>query len=128
MGLKQAGDSVDSAASFRTVIGISDINDVLRQVNLKPFEGTWTVVIVDSAESMSEEAANALLKTLEEPPPQVLLPLLTSNEEAILATIKSRCQRRVGNRDVAKLTGGLGRCDRTLSCTTWMTKFDSISI
>ena len=92
---KQSGDSGDSGASSRTVIGIDDIKDVLRQVNLKPFEGTCTVVIIDSAESMSEEAANALLKTLEEPPPQVLILLLTSNEETMLSTIKSRCQSLV---------------------------------
>lgn len=42
---------------------------------------------------MSEEAANALLKTLEEPPPQVLILLLTANEEALLPTIRSRCRR-----------------------------------
>ena len=42
---------------------------------------------------MSEEAANALLKTLEEPPPQVMIFLLTTNEEALLSTIRSRCRR-----------------------------------
>jgi DNA polymerase-3 subunit delta' len=50
---------------------------------------------------MSEEAANALLKVLEEPPPQVLILLLTSNEEILLSTIKSRC-RRLGLLPVAK--------------------------
>ena len=42
---------------------------------------------------MSEEAANALLKTLEEPPPQVLILLLTADEDSILPTIRSRCRR-----------------------------------
>ena len=61
--------------------------------NLKPFEGSHRVFIFDGAEHMSEEAANALLKTLEEPPPQVLIILLTSQEEALLPTIRSRCRR-----------------------------------
>jgi DNA polymerase-3 subunit delta' len=74
------------------MIGISDIKETLRRVNLNPFEGATSVVIIDGAESMSEEAANALLKTLEEPPPQVMFLLLTANEEAVLTTIKSRCQ------------------------------------
>ena len=46
----------------------------------------------DGAESMSDEAANALLKTLEEPPPQVMFLLLTANEGAVLPTVRSRCQ------------------------------------
>jgi DNA polymerase-3 subunit delta' len=77
----------------RTVIGISDVKESLHQANLKPFEGSCTVIIFDGAEAMSIEAANALLKTLEEPPPQVLLLLLTTNEEALLATTRSRCRR-----------------------------------
>ena len=77
----------------RTVIGIDDIKDVLRQVSLKPYEGSCTVIIFDGAESMSEEAANAVLKTLEEPPPQVIFLLLTANEPALLPTIRSRCRR-----------------------------------
>ncbi len=79
--------------SARTVIGIGEVKEVLRQVNLKPFEGAFSVVIFDAADSMSEEAANALLKTLEEPPPQVLILLLTSNEDAVLPTIRSWCRR-----------------------------------
>ncbi len=78
-----------------TVIGINHVRDVLHQVNLKPFEGSRIVVIFDGAESLSEEAANALLKTLEEPPPQVIILLLTANEEALPSTILSRCQRLV---------------------------------
>jgi len=65
----------------RTVIRIEDVKDVLRQVYLNPYEGRSSVVIFDGAESMSEEAANALLKTLEEPPDQVTILLLTTNED-----------------------------------------------
>ncbi|PKB80253.1 MAG: hypothetical protein BZY88_09185 [SAR202 cluster bacterium Io17-Chloro-G9] len=76
----------------RTVIGINDIKDVLHQVNLKPYEGKFTVIIFNGAEAMSDEAANALLKTLEEPPGRVLFLLLTADEEALLTTIRSRCR------------------------------------
>ncbi len=82
----------DSHAT-RTVIGIGDVKEALHQANLKPYEGSCSVLIFDGVESMSEEAANALLKTLEEPPPQVLMLLLTANEEALLSTIRSRCRR-----------------------------------
>lgn len=51
------------------------------------------MIIFDGAEFMSEEAANALLKSLEEPPPQVMIVLLTANEETLLSTIRSRCCR-----------------------------------
>ncbi|HZA25757.1 MAG TPA: DNA polymerase III subunit delta' [Dehalococcoidia bacterium] len=91
----------DENGPTRTVIGIGDVKEALHQVNLKPYEGSCTVIIFDGAEFMSEEAANALLKVLEEPPPQVLILLLTSNEEALLSTIKSRC-RRLGLLPVAK--------------------------
>jgi len=77
----------------RTVIGIDDVKEVLHRISLKPFEGACSVIIFDGAEAMSEEAANALLKTLEEPPPQVVLLLLTANEEALLPTLRSRCLR-----------------------------------
>jgi len=82
----------EEGRSARTVIGIDEIKEVLRTVNLNPYEGSTGVVILDGAESMSDPAANALLKTLEEPPPQVMFLLLTANEGAVLPTIRSRCQ------------------------------------
>ena len=88
-----AVDKGHAEGPARTVIGISDVKDVSRQVNLKPFEGKCSVIIFEGADLMSEEAANALLKTLEEPPPQVLFLLLTANEELVLPTIRSRCHR-----------------------------------
>ena len=91
----------EEGRSTRTVIGIDDVKEVLRQVNLKPFEGSRSVVIFDGAESMSDEAANALLKTLEEPPDQVMILLLAHDEDALLPTVRSRC-RRLLLRPVAK--------------------------
>ena len=82
----------EEGRSPRTVIGIDAIKEIIHRVSLNPFEGSSSVVIIDGAESMSEDAANALLKTLEEPPAQVLFLLLTANEGAVLPTIRSRCQ------------------------------------
>lgn len=75
-----------------SVITIGAIRELERAVNLNPFEGSRTVIIIDGAGGMTPEAANALLKTLEEPPPGVLFLLLADDEDALLTTIRSRCQ------------------------------------
>ena len=77
----------------RREIGIGDVREVQHLASLKPYQGACRVFIFDGAEHMSEEAANALLKTLEEPPPQVMIILVTALEEALLPTIRSRCRR-----------------------------------
>ncbi len=59
---------------------------------LKSFEGKFKVVIVDEAERMSSGAQNAFLKTLEEPPPNSVIILITSAPDSLLPTIRSRCQ------------------------------------
>lgn len=82
----------EEGRSPKTVIGIDAIKEIIHRVSLKPFEGSSSVVIIDGAESMSDDAANALLKTLEEPPPNTLFLLLTADEGAVLPTVRSRCQ------------------------------------
>lgn len=74
-------------------IGIDQVREVGREASLMPFEGRYRVFIFDGAERMSQEAANALLKTLEEPPTRVLLLLIAEREEALLPTVRSRCRR-----------------------------------
>jgi len=59
---------------------------------LKSFEAKYKVVIVDEAERMSNGAQNAFLKTLEEPPPNSVIILITSSPDTLLPTIRSRCQ------------------------------------
>jgi len=59
---------------------------------LKSFEGKFKVVVVDEAERMSSGAQNAFLKTLEEPPANSVIILITSNPDSLLPTIRSRCQ------------------------------------
>ena len=80
-------------APSRREIGIDDVRQLEHQASLKPYEGTNRVFIFDGAELMSEESSNALLKTLEEPPPNVMIILLTSMEDSLLPTIRSRCRR-----------------------------------
>ena len=77
----------------RVAIGIDQVREVQREASLKPFEGRFRVFIFDGAEHLSEEAANSLLKVLEEPPDQVILVLLTSGADGLLPTIVSRCQQ-----------------------------------
>ncbi|MBI2866580.1 MAG: DNA polymerase III subunit delta' [Chloroflexi bacterium] len=77
----------------KTEIGIDQVREVQHRASLKPVEGRCRVFIVDGAEDLSVEAANCLLKTLEEPAPQVLFLLLTCYEDRLLPTVRSRCQR-----------------------------------
>ena len=65
---------------------------VIRAAAYRPFEGGKRVFVVESAEAMRDESQNALLKTLEEPPEFVHLILLSSEPEALLETVASRCQ------------------------------------
>jgi len=90
IGLSSAGNSSDK---LRTEIAIDQIREIQHSSNLPPFEGRYKVFIIDGAELMSTEAANCLLKTLEEPPAGVIFVLLTVNESVLPATVVSRCQR-----------------------------------
>jgi len=74
-------------------ISIAQIREMERSASLKPFEGRNRVFIIDGAEQLSSEGANSLLKTLEEPPPNVYIILLAANEGLLLPTVRSRCQR-----------------------------------
>ncbi len=75
----------------RTAISIDQVREAQRMAALKPYEGVGRVFIFESAELLSEQAANALLKTLEEPPEQVTLVLLATAAELLPETIVSRC-------------------------------------
>lgn len=75
-------------------IRIEQVRDViLAQMNQTAYEGGWRACVLVGAERMTEAAQNALLKTLEEPPPRALLILLTEDSSQLLPTIRSRCQR-----------------------------------
>lgn len=78
---------------YKGEIRIDVIRKLEELLSYKAYEGKWKMVIVDGADSMNQSAANALLKTLEEPPAHSLLVLVSSMPEMIPATIRSRCQR-----------------------------------
>jgi DNA polymerase-3 subunit delta' len=80
-------------ANGATEISIDQIREMQHSSNLPPFEGRHKVFIIDRAELMSTEAANCLLKTLEEPAAGVVFILLTTSGGVLPATVVSRCQR-----------------------------------
>ena len=73
-------------------IKIDQVREVQATLFLRPFEGRRKVLIVDGAEAMNEASSNAFLKTLEEPPGESLIILVTAMPQSLLATIRSRCQ------------------------------------
>lgn len=75
------------------VIRTEQIKSVAKSVLEKPILGNKKIYIVNNAENMTKEAQNSFLKTLEEPPEYVIIILITSNENLLLNTIKSRCIR-----------------------------------
>jgi len=83
---------VAMASPYKQIIRVGPMRELEREANFRPFEGATRVFMVEDAEYMNDAASNALLKTLEEPPPTTHLILLTSNPTALLPTIRSRCQ------------------------------------
>lgn len=77
------------AASNR---GIDDVRELREAVHTVPYASRYKVYIIDEVHMLTKEAFNALLKTLEEPPPHVVFILATTEEEKLLDTIRSRCQ------------------------------------
>jgi DNA polymerase III subunit gamma/tau len=89
-----AGTSLDviemDAASNRSV---DDIRDLRERVGYAPAAGRWKVYILDEAHMLTREAWNAFLKTLEEPPPNTVFVLCTTEPHKVMPTIVDRCQR-----------------------------------
>jgi DNA polymerase-3 subunit gamma/tau len=89
-----AGTSMDviemDAASNRSV---DDVRDLRERVAYAPAAGRWKVYILDEAHMLTKEAWNAFLKTLEEPPPNTVFVLATTEAHKVMATIADRCQR-----------------------------------
>src|SRR4051794_27197477 len=75
------------------VITIDQMREVMQQVNLKPTEAEYKLAVIVGADRLNAAAANAFLKTLEEPPARSILILLTTEPQRILETIQSRCLR-----------------------------------
>lgn len=83
----------ERAKRLRSEIVAADVRKVSGFLSLTAGEGGWRVVIVDGAEDMNRHAANALLKTLEEPPARTVLLLVSHAPGRLLPTIHSRCRR-----------------------------------
>jgi DNA polymerase-3 subunit delta' len=88
VGLIQNEDAAEAK-----LISIDQVRDVQHSASLPPFEGRYKTFIVEDAELLSIEAANCLLKTLEEPADKMIFLLLTTNEKLLPETVISRCQR-----------------------------------
>ena len=97
----------DKRKRLRGEIVVEDVRLVSEFLRLTPAEGGWRVVVVDGAEDLNRNAANALLKVLEEPPNRAVLLLVCSAAGRLLPTIRSRCRRLrlapLGEADMADL-------------------------
>lgn len=76
-----------------SAIKIEQIRNVQIKIAEKPINSNYKVYLINDAELMTQEAQNCLLKTLEEPPEYIVIILITSNENKVLNTIKSRCMK-----------------------------------
>ena len=96
---------VDAASNRR----IEEMRDLREKVNFAPTEARYKVYILDEAHMLTNEASNALLKTLEEPPPHTVFVLVTTEGHRIAETIVSRCQhfnfRRISSREIVGQLG-----------------------
>lgn len=81
------------AAPEKGEIRVDEIRMIEEVISLAPYEGKRKVVIVNDAETMNPSAANAFLKTLEEPPPQSIIILISASPDRLPETIRSRCSR-----------------------------------
>lgn len=75
------------------IISVDQMRDMMQQINLKPTEAAWKVTVIMAADRLNVQAANAFLKTLEEPPARSVIILTTTEPDRILETIESRCLR-----------------------------------
>ena len=89
----ERGWSDSKQTKRKTVIGVDEVREIGGFMSMTPAEGGWRTVIIDAADEMNSNAANAVLKVLEEPPRRALLFLVAHNPDRLLPTIRSRCRR-----------------------------------
>jgi len=80
------------AGAERRAVAIDQVRDLKHDAAYPPYEARWKVYIIEDTEAMRAEAANSLLKLLEEPPPNIVIILLSESTEALLPTLVSRAQ------------------------------------
>ncbi|MFN6133017.1 MAG: DNA polymerase III subunit gamma/tau [Synechococcaceae cyanobacterium] len=109
------GIEIDAASNT----GVDNIRELIERSRFAPVQARWKVYVIDECHMLSTAAFNALLKTLEEPPPRVVFVLATTDPQRVLPTILSRCQRFDFRRiSLADLEGHLG----------WIAAQESIAI
>ena len=84
-------DIVEIDAASNT--GVENIREIIDKARFAPAQARWKVYVIDECHMLSTAASNALLKTIEEPPVNVIFILATTNPERVLKTIQSRCQK-----------------------------------
>jgi DNA polymerase-3 subunit gamma/tau len=93
--------------------GIDEVRELRENVRFSPYKGRYKVIVIDEAHMLTEPAFNALLKTLEEPPPRVVFILATTEAHKIPLTILSRCQRfefrRIGTAEIVRRLQGMAQ-------------------
>lgn len=99
----------EKSKKFKTVLAVSEIRRLGQFLSMTAPGGGWRVVIVDPADDLNINAANALLKNLEEPPPRTLFLLVAHHPGALLPTVRSRTQTvRLSPLSLEDLTSALG--------------------
>jgi DNA polymerase III subunit delta' len=93
--LSGAHPDVALVATEGLSIGVDQVRDLVRDAALAPASGRWQVIVVEDADRLTEEAADALLKSLEEPAARTVWILCAPTPEDVLATIRSRCRHVV---------------------------------
>ncbi len=97
---------VERGSGFKSAVTVDEVRRVGRFLSMTSHDGGYRIVIVDAADDMNRNAANALLKNLEEPPPRTLFILIVHSLGRMLPTIRSRCQlvklKPLENDDVLK--------------------------
>lgn len=102
----------EKTKGFKTVLTVEEVRRVSRFLSLTSHDGGYRVVIVDPADDMNTNAANALLKNLEEPPSRTVFVVIAHSPGGLLPTIRSRCQMiRLAPLGKAELIGALSAFD-----------------
>jgi DNA polymerase III subunit delta' len=112
----------DRIAQLRTSISVEDSRDASHFFSLSPAMGGWRVCIVDAADDLNADAANALLKVLEEPPARSVFVIVAHAPGRLLATIRSRCIKLnlepLATEAVVEVLGSIAAASKTLADKT----------
>lgn len=110
------GDPPDRDAERKRSISVDQIRELQQKLNMRPSMGERRIIIIDAADDLERSSANALLKSLEEPPPGTFFFLISHASERLLPTIRSRCQiLRFDPLNDAELRRALVQNDQSIS-------------